>query len=116
MAIPDTSDMDLLDDDGYPTEEALNAITQWDITNNEEVFELWEFCRLLWSYPDRWDCYREEDDDYGEWFAFSTGGWSCNESVVVALEENIMYNAILWRSSSKGGHYTAYLAPFKSIT
>lgn len=70
--------------------------------------EMLEFTRALWSYPDRW--WTE-----GDILHLSTGGWSGNESLIYAMQENRMFWAICWESSRRGGHYTFDLSRTREL-
>lgn len=87
---------DLLDDEGYPTDEALDCIERWPYIESEQMLE---FVRGLWSYPHFW--IRE-----GDTLSISTGGWSGNESLVKAMKNNHAFWHMCWESSRRGGHYT----------
>jgi hypothetical protein len=96
---------DDLDDDGYPTEYALNKIRNWDIMDFKGcmnyIFRLWN-----------WESYRWTEEDQHEFknypvtrYYLSTGGWSGNESIIYALQENRVLWFIYWVQSRRGGHY-----------
>jgi hypothetical protein len=87
----------MLDDDGYPTDEALKRITEWSWHDIQAMLDfvqsLW-WCRdLLWAID-------------GDILSASTGGWSGNESLVAAMQKNIGFWHMCWESSRRGGHYT----------
>lgn len=86
-----------LDEDGYPTDEALCSIKNWPYT---DVHGLFQAIKSIW----RWDDYNTYTDGCDS-FEFHTGGWSGNESIVYALEENRMVWALAWQESRRGGHY-----------
>ena len=86
------------DDDGYPTEEALQKVKEWDWKDPLGCFE---FMQSMWRY----DSFRREDRGDQTRFEISTFGWSGNESIIYALEENAMMWALCWFSSQRGGHY-----------
>ena len=109
-----------LDDDGYPTEEALEVIRKWDFADetNHEIHNLLDFVQRLWSYPDRFCWYSTayskeytKPDMSGKYkvkyrkLYLSTGGWSGNESVIDALQDNFMFWAMCWAKTERGGHY-----------
>lgn len=86
---------ELLDDDGYPTEEALNRITEWPW---RETLRMLEFVRELWRYPNFWT-------QQGDRLCISTGGWSGNESLIAAMRKNVVFWKLCWHQSTRGGHY-----------
>lgn len=78
-------------DDGYPTDETLRAITDWDAIKNPHG--LMEFIRPYWeiygSMKRRGSVYR-----------LATGGWSGNEDIIDAMHAGPMM--IFWESSRRG--------------
>lgn len=106
------------DADGYPTEETLKAIAAWPWRESKDLLD---FCRKAWRYPDYWRS-REVGANEGRHFLgykgtlheVSTGGWSGNESIISALEENCMFMATCWIESRRGGHYIFQLPHFMS--
>ncbi len=87
----------VLDGDGYPSDEQLEAIKTWEIIGSP-LNEFLDYCRVLWLYPDRWV------DTDGDLY-LSTGGWSGNEAVLGAMQENFIFWAMCWRRHDVGGHY-----------
>lgn len=105
----------LLDDEGYPTEEALDYIKNWCINyaptedeniktvmfgeyfdNPEKIDELICFIQKIWAYGGTvYD---------GKLLELHTVGWSGNEDIV-----RILINSNLWvrklRAQQTGGHY-----------
>jgi len=83
------------DRDGYPTEETLKAIREWP---PEDMRGLAEFVCGAWQY-----------EDYaklcGRSLELHTGGWSGNESLIGALQDNVMFWALCWLKSERGGHF-----------
>ncbi len=97
-----TPDFNLLDEDGYPTEEVLKFITEFN--DLRSIDELFEFIRdNLWWHP----------DDPGKWvnsrhrrflrYRMATGGWSGNESIIRSLRDNFMIWTLTWEASFSGG-------------
>lgn len=80
----------------YPTEDDLKRIEEWDAIKDAQG--LIDFISELWSYPD----YFKRECEVLE---LHTGGWSGNESVIEALEKNLMFYALFWQKSERGGHY-----------
>lgn len=85
------------DKDGYPTEATLEAIKQWPHT---DFAGLMDFCGEAWRYPDYWD-----RTFNGRRIEAHTGGWSGNESIVTALQDNFIFWTICWMESKRGGHF-----------
>ena len=88
------------DDNGYPTEEVLAKIKTWDVVNVGDYLALMEFCKELWAYRNLSIvvqdnvCYR-----------FATVGWSGNEDIIGALQENSIFWMMYWAVSERGGLY-----------
>ena len=94
------------DREGYPTEETLQDIRNWKITDRVSASELMNFCFTAWS-------------DYGtkaytDWEGYvsgyttcelHTGGWSGNEDIMGALMDNYVFWNFCWKESKRGGHY-----------
>ncbi len=86
----------MLDQDGYPTEETLLKIKEWDY---HDFPGLMAFVESIWWQTD-WGWHRK-----GKKYRISTGGWSGNESLVGAMEANWLFWTMCWQSSRRGGHY-----------
>ena len=91
-----------MDKNGYPTEEELETIKNWDLVERP-VIELIEYVRERWQYV-----------DYGAFelkgkrilkLELHTCGWSGNESIIKALQDNSLFWATCWEKSTRGGHY-----------
>ena len=89
---------EFFDEDGYPTDEALRMVEEWNITGFDNIPPLLELARSLWRWP---QFFFYED---GCWYV-STGGWSGNEDVIAALKKNTMFWLLCWKQSTRGGHY-----------
>lgn len=86
-----------MDENGYPTQAELKAIREWDHANPRGLFayirdEVWCWPHLIREGPD------------GIWY-MSTGGWSGNEEVIDALQQNTMFWLFYWKKSERGGHF-----------
>lgn len=84
-----------MDEDGYPEEDELKLIKEWPWKDGRALFD---FIKERWH----WDNYMVID---GNAVSMSTGGWSGNEALIYALQENQMVQALYWVSSRRGGHY-----------
>lgn len=94
-----------MDDDGYPDDEELNRIAEWPYA---DIAGMLKFVRGLWTYQKFWA-------QEGDKLSISTGGWSGNESLVAAMQENRMFWMICWYSSRRGGHYEFDLSRVKDM-
>lgn len=81
----------------YPREEELERIKNWDLLKSS-VSSLLDFVESLWEYDDRF--VRTNDTLY-----LSTGGWSGNEDLIIALQGNFLFWSMYWKKSERGGHY-----------
>jgi hypothetical protein len=91
-------------DDEYPSEEKLEKIKTWKFSE-ETVEWLIELIRDTWHWPDWGFSYRKQEKT-GAWkLALHTGGWSGNESIISALEENFIFWSMFWKLTRRGGHY-----------
>ena len=97
----------LLDDDGYPTQYALDLIWIWHFSDPRGWFD---FIREIWYYREwGWSEAEAIDEIFQEKkitaLYVSTAGWSGNESIIRAMEKNSMLWFICWAQSRRGGHY-----------
>lgn len=86
-----------LDDDGYPTEEALQFIENYDIAQDSPE-GLIKFIEEIWYHGD-WGFIQD-----GDKLELHTGGWSGNEDVIRSLQKTFFWT-FFWESSRRGGHY-----------
>jgi hypothetical protein len=93
-----------LDEDGYPTDAALKRITEWPHTDFPALLE---FLKSIWWCPDfGWTL-------DGTTLYLSTGGWSGNEDLIRALQQNKIFWVMCWEMSRVGGHYEFDLSRVK---
>ena len=85
--------------DGYPDKRELARIKKWDVVKDP--------LGLVWYVRDHWD-----QDDWGFHFnpetgalELHTGGGSGNESIIRALQGNLMFWTLCWQKYERGGHY-----------
>ena len=99
-----------IDDQGYPTDAALERIRKWPMP---DLKELMAFLKSIWWHAD-WG-WEEVDDivnDLGKQvhlYRIHTGGWSGNEDLIGAFEENYMCWTMLFYTHRRGGHYEFYI-------
>lgn len=82
------------DQSGYPTEETLEAIAHWHSGDPNGWIE---FIREAWNhgYGRMWN-----EDGF---LKLATGGWSGNESIIHAMQQNFVLWSLMWESSHRGG-------------
>jgi hypothetical protein len=98
-------DSPTFDRNGDPTDATLAAIASWepdyDVHGNPWKMYI-QFCREAWNME--MGAIREELDEDGKTLlCFVSGGWSANEAVLNAMQRNLMFNAMCWHSSYRGG-------------
>ena len=109
-------DSEWLDEDGYPTDELLDLIEHW---NFKALRELFEFIKPLWAYAE--SGYWKEGESIDELteektycYYLSTAGWSGNESIIHAMQSNLLVWSLTWVQSRRGGHYIFELREFNN--
>ena len=89
----------MLDDQGYPLQESLDALKEFDLLTGS----LENFLDLLyetWNYADSGGFRIGRRS-----LQLNTGGWSGNEEVIKNLSSNFVFWACFWQSSLRGGRY-----------
>ena len=104
----------MLDEDGYPTQAALDIIQLWHWTDPKGWFKfiesLWAIKSFGWSEGEtRHDYYK---DKIVYLYEISTAGWSGNEAIIRAMEQNVDMWEMNWVQSRRGGHYIFELKDF----
>jgi len=106
---------DMLDEDGYPTNAALDVIRLWHFIDAKGWFKfienLWHFREFGWKEKDEPHDYK---DKIVHRYYISTGGWSGNEDLIRAMQKNEMMWAFNWVQSRRGGHYIFELKEFNN--
>ena len=82
----------------YPTDEQLKTIREFDLST-KPVKELIAFVQDIWEYGEQGFTVSEHK------LELHTLGWSGNEDIIVALQENFMFWSMYWKSHRRGGHY-----------
>lgn len=97
----------MLDSDGYPTDECLQIIKNWHWSDPKGWFnfikEHWWAPDFGWREVDEPHEYRENREVHR--YYLSTGGWSGNETLMRAMEQNRTIWSVHWVQSRRGGHY-----------
>lgn len=99
-----------LDEDGYPTDDALTIIKLWhwdDIPGWFKFIEnIWHLRSWGWSegvFPEASGFDIADKQRYQ--YHISTAGWSGNEDLIRAMQDNDMMWHMTWVQSRRGGHY-----------
>ena len=97
---------EFLDEDGYPTPAALTIIELWSYEDKRGWFE---FIKNIWWMPS-FGWHEVEEINYAgnvvQQYHLSTGGWSGNESIIQAMQDNKNFMwTFTWVQSRRGGHY-----------
>ena len=81
-----------------PSASVAERIERWPA---DDFAGLMEYVGARWAYKEigYWS-------QRGSEYKISTGGWSGNEELVGAMMRNMMFFALCWQSSRRGGHYT----------
>lgn len=90
-----------LDEDGYPTEDSLTQIRAYkgDLrTFFRELAVIW------WGGHGVVETIGRDDGKRVIRILLHTWGWSGNESIIAAMEGNIMLQMMAWVESRRGGH------------
>lgn len=90
------------DEDGYPTDHTLAVIRTWPISRSSDAEGFLEYCKRAWRYD---FIVATGEEDGKKWIKVATHGWSGNEDLIRAMEDNYMFWALCWLESSRGGGY-----------
>ena len=83
----------------YPTDEEIEKIKTWSISTREDCKALIEYVRTLWNWGDTFITVE------GSLYKMATGGWSGNEEIIGALQDNHIFWLLCWKMSTRGGYY-----------
>lgn len=94
-----------LDEDGYPTEEAIEQIENWSYNDPKGWFKFIENIWHLrsWGWSEVRKAYLDSPDKIE--YHISTAGWSGNEDIIRAMQENNILWSDTWVQTRRGGHY-----------
>lgn len=96
----------------YPTDETLEIIEKWSVKSFDSCAALLKFVETKWEYPDHFRVSYAKNAAVGtRLYELSTGGWSGNESLIGAMEANVMFMTLCWEMRRRGGHYEFILPP-----
>lgn len=101
-------------DGDYPTDAALDRIKAWPFT---DLAGCLDFVASIWHWPDFGvsnELRPEEAHVVGvekgqKYLRLATGGWSGNEDIIGAMNDNYMLTAMSWHLTARGGlHIYSY--------
>lgn len=100
MEIPEMHDTD-----GYPTDEFLKWIEDYDVLKYGG-FILLKYVMDAWWPDGQYGCKVQRWYKGGRKVMMSTWGWSGNESLIAALQSNLYFWDFHYFAHQTGGHYT----------
>jgi hypothetical protein len=83
----------------YPTEDELECLRKWDFSDMRGWFD---FAKKVGNY---WPSDLFWTEHPAGTFHISTAGWSGNEDIIGAMQENFICWTQTWQSHRRGGHY-----------
>ena len=96
-----------LDEDGYPTDGALELIENWTYEDPTGwlvfIRSIWHLRSWGWSESIAVSESFRKQEVYR--YDISTAGWSGNEDIIRAMQKNHILWHETWYSSRRGGHY-----------
>lgn len=98
---------EFLDEDGYPTDDALTIVEKWHWDDPKGWFKFIENIWYLrsWGWGEGVADHEWQKDTQVYLYEISTAGWSGNESLIHAMMKNDMLWNTTWVQSRRGGHY-----------
>jgi hypothetical protein len=79
----------------YPSESDLQRIRDWP---HDDLLAMIDFIAGIWH----WEDYFKRGVDI---VITHTGGWSGNEDIISAMEDNKVFWCMCWQSSERGGKH-----------
>lgn len=94
---------DYLDEDGYPTDKVLDLFMSYEFKCKADVDRFLEILEGVWYSGS--DGYKRIKTEFDDLLMLHTFGWSGNEEVIVALQNNFIFWGIAFNAHFTGGHY-----------
>lgn len=85
----------------YPTQEELDTISKWDVTDLDGWFD---YIASLWHWEHLFRSKRPREKGQVR-FEAHTGGWSGNEDIIVAMMQNHIAWSLSFYNLRRGGHF-----------
>ena len=87
----------------YVTDEDYDTIKNWNYKDGYN--RLMDYIKERWAY-ENWGWDKRKDIKSGKvFYDIATGGWSENECLMSALQENRIFWGTCWEASRRGGAY-----------
>ena len=92
----------------YPTDDEIERIKAWP---HEDPLGWFAFIKAsgYWWPQEVFGWHERDDQDPIDKavrvFDISTGGWSGNEDILGAMQDNAVLWLLTWHSTTRGGHY-----------
>lgn len=86
----------------YPAPVELETIAKWEFKAPTSFIDFMTYVQSVGHY---WPSALFGWQKRGRTYHVSTGGWSGNESILSAMEENWTFWAVCWQQTKRGGHY-----------
>lgn len=103
MTAAEWAELLVMDDDGYPSDEVVEALPDVEITSWADCETILRALCAAWKWPSYARIGRRRKGR--RLWRISTGGWSGHESLLSALERNSMFMVLCFHSLRRGGHY-----------
>lgn len=88
----------------YPDEHDLDVIREWECKTADDLHNLFIYIESRWWMPD-WGWWQFTDGKGQTFFHVATGGWSGNEDLIAALQDNFIAWHLCFEALHRGGHY-----------
>lgn len=109
-------DLDILDKDGYPTQDFLLALEEYppdpddwcSLSQNGKalaVDDLMHTISKAWKYSEPEIVIHPNGSPEKQAWELCTGGWSGNEDIIRALQRNKIFWSSYWVLSTRGGRH-----------
>ncbi len=86
----------------YPTDDEVAAVRNWKFDEPGSFVKFLEYVKAIGHY---WPMDMFGWSQEGRTYHISTGGWSGNEEILGAMQDNFIFWSVCWRSSRRGGHF-----------
>ena len=95
------------DRDGYPTDETLDILRNWDDFSSSGYQQWIEFAHKAWHWNDMVIIGTDSENiilSDRKMVQFHTGGWSGNEDIISAMQGNVLW-LVNFQNHRTGGHF-----------